>query len=200
MTAPTLDVSHLPTTAFGPRTTLWWGMVLFIAIESTVLAMLIVSYLYLWMLAPGWPPADTPPPGLLYPTLNTAALLLSVPIAYYTDRSAQREDHGRTLRLLLVMIVLGFMSLGFRAMEFTQLNVRWDDNAYGSVVCTILAVHATHVLAETLENVLLAVVFRGGRREPKHFVDVHANMVYWYFVVGGWLVLYGLVALLPRLR
>jgi cytochrome c oxidase subunit III len=199
VTPSTLDVSDLPTTAFGPRTTLWWGMMLFIAIESTVLAMLIVSYLYLWMLAPAWPPADTPPPGLLYPTLNAAALLLSVPIAYYTDRAAQREDHGRTLRLLAVMILLGFTSLGLRGMEFTRLNVRWDDNAYGSVVWTILAVHATHVLAETLENVLLGVVFWVGRRERKHFVDVHANMVYWYFVVGGWLVLYALVALLPRL-
>jgi hypothetical protein len=55
------------------------------------------------------------------------------------------------------------------------------------------------VLAETVENVLLGVVFWSGRRERKHFVDVHANMVYWYFVVAGWLVVYGLVALLPRL-
>jgi hypothetical protein len=44
MTVRTLDVSHLPTTGFGPRMTLWWGMIVFIAIESTVFAMLIVSY------------------------------------------------------------------------------------------------------------------------------------------------------------
>ncbi len=97
------------------------------------------------------------------------------------------------------MILLGFASLAFRVLEFRRLGVRWDDNAYGSVVWTLLAVHATHVLAETVENVLLGVVFWGGRRERKHFVDVHANMVYWYFVVAGWLVVYGLVALLPRL-
>jgi cytochrome c oxidase subunit I+III len=199
MTVRTLDVSHLPTTGFGPRMTLWWGMIVFIAIESTVFAMLIVSYLYLWVLSPGWPPPPTPPPGLLYPTLNTAVLLLSVPIAYYTDRAAQREEDGPTLRLLVVMILLGFASLAFRVLEFRRLGVRWDDNAYGSVVWTLLAVHATHVLAETVENVLLGVVFWGGRRERKHFVDVHANMVYWYFVVAGWLVVYGLVALLPRL-
>jgi cytochrome c oxidase subunit 3 len=194
-----LDVSHLPTTGFGPRMTLWWGMIVFIAIEATVLAMLMVTYLYMWMFAAAWPPADTSPPGILWATLQAALMAASMPLGFYTDRAAQREDDHRTLVLLLAMIAAGAASLGLRAAELADLNVRWDTNAYGSVLWTILLVHAAHVLAETVENILLAVVFWSGRREKKHFVDVHANMVYWYFVAGGWLLLYGLVAIVPRL-
>jgi cytochrome c oxidase subunit I+III len=200
VTAPALDVSHLPTSSFGPRTTLWWGMLVYLAIEGTVLAMLVATYLYLWLMAPAWPPADTPPPAILWPTLNTALLVASVPVAYLGDRAARRRDDRRTLGLLAVMVAIGLASIALRVLEFPALRVRWDANAYASIVWTILAVHATHLVAETLENVLLGVVFCCGRRERKHFVDVHVNMVYWYFVVGAWLPLYGLVALLPRAR
>jgi heme/copper-type cytochrome/quinol oxidase subunit 3 len=199
MIARALDVSDLPTSAFGPRTTLWWGMLTFLAIEGTVLAMLVVTYLYLWIGAPAWPPGDTAPPGLGWATLNAALLLASTPLAYVTDRAARREDHRRTLGLMVLMVLAGLASTGLRALEFTALNVSWDANAYGSILWTILGVHLTHIVAETLENVLLVIVFCCGRREPKHFVDVHVNMVYWYFVAGAWVVLYGLVNLLPRL-
>ena len=36
-----LDVSHLPTSGFGSRMTLWWGMLLFLAIEGTVVGVLV---------------------------------------------------------------------------------------------------------------------------------------------------------------
>jgi heme/copper-type cytochrome/quinol oxidase subunit 3 len=180
--------------------TLWWGMVLFIAIEGSVLGVLVATHLYLWAPAPAWPPADTPPPGLLWATLNAGLLAASMPLGYLTDRAARRERHRATLVLLGAMIVVGVACLGLRALELVDLNVRWDSNAYGSILWMILGVHATHVLAETLENVLLAIVFCCGRRERKHFVDVHVNMVYWYFVAGAWLLLYGLVFLLPQLQ
>jgi cytochrome c oxidase subunit 3 len=200
VTPRVLDVSHLPTSGFGPRMTLWWGMLVFIAIEGTVLGMLIVTYLYMWMFAAAWPPADTAPPGVPWATLQAALMAASMPLGYYTDRAARREDHQRTLVLLTAMIAAGLASLGLRAAELAHLNVSWDTNAYGSILWTILLVHAAHVMAETLENVLLGVVFCCGRREKKHFVDVHVNMVYWYFVAGGWLLLYVLVAVVPQLR
>ena len=131
--------------------------------------------------------------------MNAALLAASAPLGYLTDRAARREHHRATLVLLVAMVVAGVASLGLRALEFADLHVRWDSHAYGSILWMILGVHASHILAETLENVLLAVVFCCGRRERKHFVDVHVNMVYWYFVVGAWLLLYGLVFLLPQI-
>jgi heme/copper-type cytochrome/quinol oxidase subunit 3 len=194
-----VDVSHLPSTGFGPRMTLWWGMIVFIAIEGSVLAMLVATHLYLWMFAPTWPPADTPEPGLVAATVNVLLLAASMGLGYVTDIASKREDARRTLVLLTLMIVVGFASVVLRGFELAALHCWWDSHAYGSIAWTILGVHAVHILAETVENVLLALVFVLGKKERKHFVDVHANMVYWYFVAGGWIPLYVLVFLLPRL-
>lgn len=198
MSRPVLDVSHLPSSGFGPRMTLWWGMLVFLAIEGTVLAMLVVTHLYLWLLAPVWPPSGTGPPALPRATIHAVLLTASMALGYLTDRASQREEQRRTLALLAGMILVGFASLGLRALEFVDVNCRWDSHAYGSIVWTILAMHGLHVLVETLENVLLAVVFCCGRLERKHYVDVHVNMVYWYFVAGAGVALYALIFLLPR--
>jgi len=198
VTTRVLDVSELPTTGYGPRMTLWWGMIVFLAIEGTVLAMLAATYLYLWRLAPMWPPATTPSPSIVRASVNIALLLASVPLATLGDRAARREDDAGTRRYLLAVLGVGIVALVLRWFELQDLNCRWSDNAYASIVWTITGMHATHVVAETGENLLLAIVFLLGKRERKHFVDVHVNMVYWYFVVGVWVPLYVLVFLIPR--
>ena len=42
-----LDVSGLPTYAYGNRSLMWWGTLGMILIESTVFALAIVTYFYL---------------------------------------------------------------------------------------------------------------------------------------------------------
>ena len=49
MTArPTIDASRLPADAPDSRAPAWWGNVLFMAIETTTVALLLASYFYLW--------------------------------------------------------------------------------------------------------------------------------------------------------
>ena len=62
------DVSALPTYAFGPRMTMWWGTLGFCALEGMGFALAIGAYLYLVHVNPQWPLADLPPnhwPGTL---------------------------------------------------------------------------------------------------------------------------------------
>jgi cytochrome c oxidase subunit I+III len=47
-TRPTLDVSQLPTETRDSRSPVWWGNTLFMLIETTTVALLLASYLYLW--------------------------------------------------------------------------------------------------------------------------------------------------------
>src|SRR5205807_1861593 len=55
---PALDVSHLPPAALDARAPGWWGNALLTAIETTTVALLVASYLYLWRNFPQslWPP------------------------------------------------------------------------------------------------------------------------------------------------
>ena len=72
----TLDVSQLPSVAFGSRDSLWWGVMGLILIEVTILGIGMVSYLYLRTLAPVWPPPPTALPELLLPTVNMLLMLV----------------------------------------------------------------------------------------------------------------------------
>jgi heme/copper-type cytochrome/quinol oxidase subunit 3 len=85
-----------------------------------------------------------------------------------------------------------------RVVEFRALHVRWDMNAYGSIVWMILGMHTGHLVTSTIENVLVALVMFSRGLEDKHFVDATVNAVYWYFVVCSWVPLYAIVFLVPR--
>lgn len=63
MTAPRreLDVSALPSYAFGHRSLMWWGTFGLIAIEGTIFAIAIGAYLYLRSQADSWPSAHRRP-------------------------------------------------------------------------------------------------------------------------------------------
>ena len=43
----TIDVRTLPAKAFGPRTTIWWGVLGLLTIEGTMFGILVASYFYL---------------------------------------------------------------------------------------------------------------------------------------------------------
>jgi heme/copper-type cytochrome/quinol oxidase subunit 3 len=89
--------------------------------------------------------------------------------------------------------------IAVRFYEFTHLNVRWDTNAYGSIVWTLLGLHFVHLLTDFFDTVVLAVLMFTGPLEGKRFVDVAENGMYWYFVVGAWLPIYAVIYWAPRL-
>jgi len=192
-----LDVSELPDFAFHHRNIVWWGTMGMIVIEGTMFAMLIVAYLYLKGRSPHWPPGHFPP-MLLWGTVNTLILLASTVPNHLTKRAAEHLDL-RKVRLWMT-IALGF-GVAFnivRIFEFKSLNVWFDENAYGSVVWTLLGFHTAHIITDFVDScVLLALLFIGPIEES-HFVDVAENSMYWYFVVLSWIPIYAVIYIAPR--
>lgn len=197
MTRPAIDVSSLPTYAFGHRSILWWGTLGLIAVEGTMFALLATNYLYLKGRAPHWPPGVLPP-ALFWGTLNTIVLLASAIPNELTKKAAERLDLPKVRLWILVGIVFAVGFNVIRIFEFQSLNVWWDENAYGSVVWTLLGFHTVHILTDLLDTAVLAVLMFTGPLEEKRFVDVSENSMYWYFVVLTWLPIYGLIYLAPR--
>ena len=197
--ARALDVSALPTIAYGPRATLWWGVLGLVAIEGTALAIVGVAYLYLRQNFVAWPPEGTPLPRLGAATAELTVLLASVLPMAAVDRFARAERHRLVVLGLTIGIVFGLASMALRALQFAgALGCRWDSHAYGSVVWTLLGMHAAHVITSTIENALLLAVLLIGPVERKDFVDAHINAFYWYVIVGLWVPTYVLVYLAPR--
>jgi heme/copper-type cytochrome/quinol oxidase subunit 3 len=193
-----LDVSDLPLYGFGPKATSWWATLGFMIIEGATLAICAVAYLYLTRRFQSWPPLRTPPPDLIVPTISLVALLSSVPIAAWVSRSARAFDLPQLRKALTAGVAAGFVLLGLRTLEFFSLNTRWDNDAYGSIVWITIGFHTTLLLVDVLESLFIMLIFWLGPVEKKHFSDADDDAFYWYFMVAGWIPLYFLLYIYPR--
>jgi cytochrome c oxidase subunit III len=174
---PVVDVSHLPEYAFGNRSLVWWGTLGFMLIEGFMFAVMIGVYFYLRSHMTRWPP-NLLPPRLLWGSVNTLILIASVLPNIWYKKAAEREDL-RTVRIgLVISIVFAIAFIVIRVFEFRALNCSWDENAYGSVVWVLLGLHATHLITDFLDTVVLTVLMFTGPIEGKRFVDVSENAFY----------------------
>jgi heme/copper-type cytochrome/quinol oxidase subunit 3 len=189
----------LPERGFSHHAPIWWGSTLMLTIEGAGLAILIVTYFYIRQNLNAWPPSRTPLPDLGASTLDVAILVVSVLPMWYVVKLAQRDDKAKLIgACLLLCVVLGIVAAVLRIFEFKGVHTRWDANAYGAIVWSILAVHFAHIVAATLETLVIAILVLAAPMEGQHSGDISANAVYWYFVALSWVALYTIVFLAPR--
>jgi cytochrome c oxidase subunit 3 len=195
---PVQDVAALPTTGFGPVSPIWWGTVAFIALESMGFVLAAGAYLYLRQVNPQWPIA-APPPNHWAGTALLVLLLVSIVPNALADKAAKQQKLTAVQLWLIVMTVLGVVAVAIRGWEFTQLNIRWDDNAYGSITWFVLGLHAFHLITDLGDTAVLAALMFTRHVTERRFGDVSDNAFYWYFVVASWVPLYALLYGVPRL-
>jgi cytochrome c oxidase subunit 3 len=197
----TIDVSHLPEEAFGERSPVWWGNTLMLFIESSTVAILIVSYFYLRMNFEKWPPPkvdayppiDHPVPDLGFSTLNVLLLLLSVPLMVWTHRAALRMDKKKVLPGLAGMLALGLVVSALRCAEFRATKFWWNDNAYASIVWTIIGMHLLYSISGALEFLVMGMWILSHEFDEAHALDVTLAGIYWYWVAGTGVLVYAVV-------
>ncbi len=198
MNAPRIiDVSQLPTYAFGHRSMMFWGTAGMIVIEGTMFAIALVIYYYLRARSLHWP-MSSPPPELLYGSVNTLVLLASLVPNHFAAKAAERADLAAVRAWLLAGLALGVVFLVVRGFEFTALNTHWSNNAYGSIVFALLVLHTVHMVTDFVDTVVLTALMFSRRITGRRYVDVNENADYWWFVVVAWLPIYITVYLVPR--
>lgn len=195
--AGALDVSALPSYAFGSRNTMFWGTAGLIAIEGTVFALAVASYFYLRSQSFSWP-LGVPPPDLFWGVVNLVIMLASAIPNHWTDRVTKTHDLAKVRRGLVICLLFGAAFLVVRIFEFRSLNVGWDTNAYGSIVWFLMALHTVHLLTDYADTLVLAVLMFKGPIEGRRFADVADNAGYWDFVVIAWVPLFLVIYVAPR--
>ena len=205
-TRTVIDISELPHHEFDTYDPVWWGNNLLLTIETAMFAILIATYFYLQQNFPLWPPpvaqlTDTlrPLPVLTYGIANTILLLASLAPMISTDLAARRGNRKLCKLGLIICAMFGVAAAVLRGLEFSAFYFRWDSNAYGSIVWFMLGMHLLHLLIATVEAVLLAVWIFTREFDMKHRVDIVTLAIYWYWVVGVWLVLFVILYFTPRL-
>lgn len=193
-----LDVSALPTAAFGLRPHMAMGTLAFIMLEATGFALTIGAYFYLRSVNADWP-LGVPPPDLGPGTAVTVLMLLSALPNQMIKRKARARNVTAVRILILLMSLVGLLLLAIRVYEFPALNARWDTNAYGSIVWLLLGLHTTHLLTDWADTlVLTALMFTRHGHKTRRLSDVEDNGIYWDFVVLSWLPIYVVLYWVPR--
>jgi heme/copper-type cytochrome/quinol oxidase subunit 3 len=180
-----LDVSGLPTLVFGHRDPLWWGVLLSIAIEGSMLVLMMISYFYVQDRVDPWP-LDLPARTIaIIATIEVAVWLISCWPMHVASKSAI-EDDMRGMKIgMVASTALGVVAAVLRGIEFSMLPFRWDANAYASCVYGLLVIQSTHIVTGLFENGFFTAILYRGPMEPKHRADIEVGAPLWYFVTAG---------------
>ena len=194
------DLSELPDHAFSHRSLTWWGVIGFMVIEGTFFALAFAAYFFLMGHEQGWPPEARQAPNLLWGTLFLIVILLSEIPNTMIKKAAHERDVPAIRALMPVIIGIGGVLLIIRGFEFNNLNCRWTDDAYSSIVWAILFLHTTHILTDWGDTVVLwFLMMTDVGWEGRRLVDTDENCMYWRYVWLLWIPVYLLVYWVPRL-
>ena len=206
VTNPSLDVSTLPTTLLDTHSALWWGNTLLLAIETTMFGILIAIYFSVMMNTEPFPPprVERMPvlyesyPDLTLPLIGLAVILASLIPAIMLDKASREKNVGMIKLLLPITLAFVVAATVIRYFEYDSLLFKWEDNAYGSITWMILGMHMLHLITLACENIILLAWTYIKGVDDKHILDITVLGVYWYWVVGIWIVLFSIVYLVPR--
>jgi cytochrome c oxidase subunit 3 len=196
--APAMPRRPLPPVSGPIVPNLRLAMVVVVTAELMLFAGLVGMYLTFRLQTADWPPPGQPrlPVGLT--ALNTVILALSGLATAAARRTGLAGNATLAARQLGWGLALGLAFLGVQGVEWTRLvshGLTLDANAYGGAFYLVIGCHAAHVVVGA---VLLGLAARRVRREGATLATdpvFEAGAIYWYFVVGLWLLLFPLVYL-----
>jgi cytochrome c oxidase subunit 3 len=203
---PVIDVSQLRASVMDHRSPIWWGNVLMLIIETVMFALLVGAYFYMRPNFHHWPPPHVtgpvahydPVPDLRVATINLGLLVLSCAPMLWADRAALHRNAAAVRVAMVVTVLFGLATIWLRFAEFRALHFKWDDNAYASLVWTLVGLHLLHLIVGTAENFTMMLWALLKPLDDKHARDVRVGAVYWYWIAAIWIPLYAIVFLGPR--
>lgn len=177
------------------------GMIFLLATEAMFFAGLISSYIVNRAGAKVWPPYGQPRLPVEVTALNTAILIASaVTIFLFTKKfKSNYSASGNSRKLLVISILLGGIFIIVQGTEWVILisyGLTTTSSLYGSFFYLIIGAHAIHAIAGLLILFYLYSAIKKSDSFEFSKNKITICSMYWYFVVGIWPLLYGLVYLM----
>jgi heme/copper-type cytochrome/quinol oxidase subunit 3 len=177
-------------------------MVLLIATEATLFAVLLASYFYVrFKTSGGWPPDGIGDPKLLRAASMTVLLASSSIFVHVAEAGIRRGRRRALVAGLALGFLLGLAFLGLQLWETVvvarEFTPRTD--AYGSFFFTITGAHSAHLAAGLLLLAWMQVRAWFGAYSPRRHLGVQVAAVYWHFVVVVQVAIFATLYLSPRI-
>ncbi len=173
-----------------------FGLATFLVADGMTFAGFFAAYLTFRAVNP-LPAGSTYELELLLPSINTVLLLVS---SYTFHRSGRNLLLGRMAPCrawLLLTAALGAAFLAGQMVEYFSLPFGLTDNLFASTFYALTGFHGLHVTLGVICILLVWVQTRnGGRVSSVAPFGLEAAELYWHFVDGIWVILYGILYLL----
>jgi cytochrome c oxidase subunit III len=134
---------------------------------------------------------------LLLPTINTVLLLVSSFTFHRAGKECRANNLAAARNWLLLTGALGLAFLGGQMVEYFTLPFGLTDNLFASTFYALTGFHGLHVTLGAICIAIVALQTRpGGTITADNHFGLEAAELYWHFVDGIWVVLYGIIYLL----
>jgi len=140
----------------------------------------------------GWLPIAMPP--VLW--LNTVVLLLSSVSIEFARRALKRNDYGRFKSWISLTTLFGVAFLAGQLIAWQQLaaqGVFINSHPHSSFFYLLTSLHGLHLLGGVIALAYVTVAALRMRIGFKRRTAVDVTAIYWHFMDGLWVYLFGLL-------
>ncbi|HXH52030.1 MAG TPA: cytochrome c oxidase subunit I [Sphingomicrobium sp.] len=181
----------------SPQAPGWWGMVFTLVADGALFGSLLFGYLFLWTIAPNWPPPRWIEPDPILPLLSAVALAAG---AYFARRArmANALDAASSRQSsLLIGAVAGLTAmLAFLAAPL-MLAPSPVEHAYGAGVAALSGYAALHAFLAAVACGFAWARGSFGYVSPLRSLDMRNAELFWLYTAGTGFVILALIHLLP---
>jgi cytochrome c oxidase subunit I+III len=188
---------NIPVRPYGSRTVNRGGMWLFILILGIALTTLLLSYFYIRLENPIWPPQNLPMPTLTRVGIATLPLLLNAAALHWALRQLHKNEQSRLRAGLGVAFLLEVSTAVLLIYDFSQLTFDWSTNAYGSLFWVIGGFLLLLLLIGLGMNIFVQAWAWRGIYSPERFTPVENTAVFWTAMIAFWVVTIGVLYISP---
>ena len=191
--APSLAVDGAP---HGHHDARMFGLATFLVADGMTFAGFFAAYLTFRAVNP-LQPGSNYELELLLPSINTVLLLVSSVTFHRAGKNLLRGETNACRTWLLISGLLGAAFLAGQMVEYFNLPFGLTDNLFASTFYALTGFHGLHV---TLGVICILIVWfqarEGGRVSVMEPFGFEAAELYWHFVDGIWVILFGILYLL----
>jgi cytochrome c oxidase subunit 3 len=185
--------AHLPEQHHDAR---MFGLATFLVADGMTFAGFFAAYLTFRAVNP-LPEGSNYELELVLPTINTVLLVISSFTFHRAGKECRANRLGASRAWLLVTGALGAAFLAGQMVEYFSLPFGLTDNLFASTFYALTGFHGLHVTLGAICIAIVALQTRpGGPITATSHFGLEAAELYWHFVDGIWVVLYGLLYLL----
>ena len=189
----------VPVNAGGSVVVAAWGTGIAVLFFGIALAALLLSYFYLRLENPVWPPPGVDVPVLTGALIAAGLLLVSVAAVQAALRRVRGANQSGFLRGLILTLLFAIGGAVVQAYDISQMAVGPGGHAYGSVFATLTGfAYVVMVGALIMLTMVIFWAMRGQYTVRRHAAVANVSRLH-TAAVAMWLIVFGTLYLGPLL-